>query len=173
MKRLFVLLFALTACGGSATTSTQPPTSPFIGTYRLASYAGLSVPTARYAVSCNWRGANIAGSACSDTVRLCCFMQDVAAGQLTLKADGTYSLVVTQGDGTPVPEMTFLTPGIGLGTWGDNDTNIFLLPAGQFCCIGGVVAADPEWDAFVVAGLTPSQIPLEGFGPYESMTFVR
>ncbi len=175
MKKLIVLLFALTACGGSSATGPNDLTATFVGTYRLVSYSGISVPTASYGVSCIWKGANIVGSACSNPDQGCCYTQNIAAGQLNLRADGTYTLVLTQADGTQVPEVGFLYPGLVAGTWGwrfiaSNENILFIHPgppSTAYCC-----TTPPEDDAFASDGLTSSKIPFAAMG-FESMTFVR
>ena len=175
MKKLIVVLFLSVACGGSSTSGPNEPTAGFVGTYRLVSYSGLSVPTASYGVSCIWRGANIVGSACSNPAQGCCYMQDIAAGQLMLRPDGTYSLALTQADGTQVPEVGFLYPGLVAGTWGwrsvsSNESILFIRPGPSstpYCC-----TTPPEDDAFASDGLTSSKIPFAA-GQFESMVFVR
>ena len=154
------------------------PTEMFVGAYRLTSYAGLSVPTVRYGVSCFYKGSNVAGALCSNPAQGCCFTQDIASGQLTLRADRTYSLVLTQADGTPVPEIGFLYPGLPNGSWGwryvaSNENILFLNPSPStttvYCCAGVPI---PEVDAFATGGLTSNRIPFDA-AFYEAMTFVR
>jgi hypothetical protein len=93
MKIIIVLLFAVTACGGSSsTTPATPPT--LVGNWHLRNLDGLAIP-----------GGGI------------------ASGLLVLRSDSSYTLTMTGADGSNViPTCIGCTVPVGYvpnGTWRD------------------------------------------------------